>query len=135
MSGTEVGDAGPGAVDPSRFESAGGRDGAGSVPRVRWWLFLGAGLAVAVALAVLVAPRASSAPDGLERVAIDEGFAEGAGDHALADAPTADYGISGLDHDALATGLAGLLGIAVTFGVAWGVLTLVRRGQRAEPGR
>ncbi len=99
--------------------------------RVGFGFFLVGGLVVAVALAFLVAPRASSSPDGLERVAVDEGFAEEGGDHVLADAPTADYGISGLDNEALATGLAGLLGIVVTFGVVWGALTLVRRGQSA----
>lgn len=122
------------SVESPGHRAEGGGDGAGPVrPRVRFGLFLGAGLAVAVALAFLVAPRASSSPDGLEHVATEEGFAEEAGDHALADAPTADYGISGLDHAALATGLAGLLGIVVTFGVAWGALTLVRRLQRIEP--
>lgn len=89
--------------------------------------FLAAGLLVAVALAVLVAPWASSSPDGLERVAIDEGFAGDARDHALGEAPTADYGMAGVDHDAIGTGLAGLIGIAVTFAVAWGALALLRR--------
>lgn len=102
--------------------------------RIGFGLFLGVGLLVAVALAFLVAPRASSSPDGLERVAVDEGFAEEAGDHALADSPTADYGVSGLDHEALGTGLAGLLGIGVTFGVAWGVLVLLRRVRPGAPG-
>lgn len=105
-----------------------GRTAPGEVrPRLRLGWFIVAGLAVAAALALLVAPRASSSPDGLERVAVDEGFADRARDHALADGPTADYGVSGLDHEGLATGLAGLLGIAVTFAVAVGGLTLVRR--------
>lgn len=99
-------------------------------PRITLGLFVIAGLAVAVALAFLVAPRASSSPDGLEKVAIDEGFVDGARDHALGDTPTADYGISGFDHEALGTGLAGLIGIAVTFGVVWGGLTLARRARR-----
>ena len=38
-----------------------------------WWL---AGLAVAAIVVVILAPLASSDPDGLERVAIDAGFAE-----------------------------------------------------------
>jgi cobalt/nickel transport system permease protein len=94
------------------------------------------GLAVCVALALLVAPRASSQPDGLERVAIDEGFAEEAGSHALEDLPTADYGVEGVDHEGLSTGLAGILGIGVTFAVAAGAVLLVRRGRpsRAPTG-
>lgn len=97
-------------------------------------IFLAVGLGLAVALVVLVAPRASSSPDGLEKVAIEEGFAEEGRDHALAGTPTADYGIAGLEHEGLATGLSGLVGIAITFGVAWGVLALVRRSHRPGSG-
>jgi cobalt/nickel transport system permease protein len=89
--------------------------------------FVAAGLVVAAALAFLVAPAASSRPDGLERVAIDEGFAGTADEHALADSPTADYEVRGVDDERLGTGLAGLLGIGVTFALAGGVLLLVRR--------
>jgi cobalt/nickel transport system permease protein len=94
------------------------------------------GLAACVALALLVAPRASSQPDGLERVAIDEGFAEEAASHALEDLPTADYGVEGIADEGLSTGLAGVLGIAVTFAVAAGAVLLLRRGRpsRAPTG-
>ena len=54
----------------------------------------GVGLAVAFALAFFVSPYASSEPDGLERVAIDNGFADQAQEHALADGPLADYAVS-----------------------------------------
>lgn len=92
------------------------------------------GLAVAVALAFLVAPEASSKPDGLEKVAIDEGFVDGARDHDLADSPTADYGVEGVDDARLSTGLAGLIGIAITFVVTGGLFLLVRRMRRpSEP--
>ena len=105
--------------------------------RVRLGALVAAGLALAVVLAFLVAPSASDEPDGLERVAIDEGFAETASDHALADSPTADYGVEGVDDERLGTGLAGALGIGVTFLVAVGALALVRRaggGRRPTPG-
>lgn len=98
--------------------------------RTHFKVFLGVTLLVAVALAVIVAPWASSSPDGLEKVAIEEGFATDARDHALADAPTADYGIAGVDHEGIGTGLAGLLGIAVTFGAVWGLLTVLHRLRR-----
>jgi hypothetical protein len=103
---------------------------------VRLGVFVAAGLVLAVALAFLVAPWASGEPDGLERVAIDEGFAETATDHPLGDSPTADYGVEGVDDDRLGTGLAGALGIAVTFALAFGALALVRRagGGRAADG-
>jgi hypothetical protein len=40
------------------------------------------GLALAVGLAFFAAPYASSSPDGLDRVAADEGFAGAAGGRA-----------------------------------------------------
>lgn len=83
--------------------------------------FLVAGLLVALALVVFVSPRASSQPDGLERVAIDHDFADAADDHALADLPTADYGDGGMGPS-----WAGVLGVGVTLAVTGGVLWLVR---------
>ena len=82
------------------------------------------GVVVAVALAVFVAPFASSAPDGLEKVSADTGIDAGATEHHLADGPFAS----------LPTGLAGVAGIAATFVVAAGLLWLVRRRRdRARP--
>ena len=101
--------------------------------RLTFGLFLAGGVAVCVALALLVAPRASSQPDGLERVAIDEGFADEARPHALEELPTADYELSGVDDEGLSAGLAGVLGIAVTFAVGAGVVLLVRRTRARRP--
>lgn len=100
-------------------------------------MFVAVGLALAVALAFLVAPEASSEPDGLEKVASDEGFIDGAQDHDLAGSPTADYAVDGVDDSRLSTGLAGALGIGVTFLVTGGLVLLVRRrdGRRAATGR
>jgi len=103
-------------------------------PRMRLGVFVAVGLAITVGLAFLVAPEASSEPDGLEKVAIDEGFIDGAQDHDLAGSPTADYGVRGVDDARLGTGLAGVLGIGVTFLVAGGLVLLVRhRGGGAPP--
>lgn len=101
-------------------------------PRIGVGVLVAVGLALAVALAFVVAPEASSQPDGLERVAIDQGFSADARDHDLAGSPTADYGVRGVDDARLGTGLAGALGIAVTFVVAGGLTLLVRRARR-EP--
>ncbi|CAN5501654.1 hypothetical protein BH24ACT4_BH24ACT4_11360 [soil metagenome] len=95
--------------------------------RVGFGLFLLAGLVVAAGLAFFVSPQASSQPDGLEKVAADEGFGENAEDHALADGPTADYTVKGVDNEALSTGLSGLIGIAVVFAVAGALFLVVRR--------
>jgi cobalt/nickel transport system permease protein len=65
-------------------------------------------------LVTVVAPRVSSDPDGLERVAIDQGFAAEAEDGALGDSPLAGYG-SDTTGEGVGTVAAGLIGLAVTF--------------------
>jgi hypothetical protein len=88
----------------------------------RWWLV---GLAIAAAVVVVLAPLASADPDGLERVATDQGFADRAEDPPFA--VIADYVFPGLDGPA-ATIVAGLIGVVVVFAVIWLVgRLLVRR--------
>ncbi len=99
-------------------------------PRVRFGVFLLVGLVLAAALALFVGPQASSEPDGLNRVAIDEGFDDEEQAHALEDVPTAGYDVRGVDDDRLSTGLAGLIGVAVTFALAGGLFLVVRRGSQ-----
>jgi hypothetical protein len=89
-------------------------------------VFLVGGLAIVAALAFFLAPRASGEPDGLNKVALDEGFAETETDHALADTPTAGYELGGVDDSGLSTGLAGLIGVAITFAAAGALLLAVR---------
>jgi cobalt/nickel transport system permease protein len=101
--------------------------------RIRLPLFIAAGLLVAGALAFFVSPYASSQPDGLNKVAIDEGFDGTENAHALADTPTAGYELSGVDDDGLSTGLAGLIGVTATFAVCAGLLALVRTLRRTAP--
>jgi PDGLE domain len=100
-------------------------------------LFLIAGLMVAVGLALIVSGFASSSPDGLEKVAEDKGFLETARDHQFADGPLADYTVKGVDNERLSTGLAGLIGVLITFGVGLGLFALlraVRSGSGADKG-
>jgi hypothetical protein len=89
-------------------------------------LFLIAGLLVAVGLALVVSGFASSSPDGLEKVAGDKGFLEAAQDHLFADGPLADYAVKGVDNERLSTGLAGLIGVLITFGVGLALFALLR---------
>ncbi|MGH9117272.1 MAG: PDGLE domain-containing protein [Acidimicrobiales bacterium] len=89
--------------------------------------FVLVGLAVTAVLAAVVSGFASSSPDGLERVAGDQGFLEEAEDHDLGESPVADYAVRGVDNDRLSTGLAGLVGITVTFAVGYGLFFLLRR--------
>jgi hypothetical protein len=102
---------------------------------VRFGAFIVGGLAVALALAFLVSPSASNDPDGLNKVAMDKGLADAETDHALDDAPTAGYQVRGVDDERLSTGLAGVIGVAVTFAVAGGVMLMVRRARRSTPAR
>jgi hypothetical protein len=89
--------------------------------------FVVAGLLVALVLAGVVSGFASAAPDGLEKVAQEEGFAGTAERHALADSPVADYTVDGTGDGRLSTGLAGVAGVLATFAVGTGVLRLARR--------
>ena len=89
--------------------------------------FVIAGLVVAVAFAFFVSPYASSSPDGLEKVSQQEGFDSTARDHALADGPLADYSARGIDNEGLSTGLAGVAGVALCFGLGAGLVLIVRR--------
>jgi cobalt/nickel transport protein len=107
--------------------------------------FLLAGLFVALLLAGVVSNFASGSPDGLDSAStrgctlnadgeITGGtcMAQGAEDHEVAGSPFADYGIVGLSNPYLSTGLSGVLGVLVTFGVAGGVFWLVRSRRRAD---
>jgi cobalt/nickel transport protein len=89
-------------------------------------LFLIAGLLVAAGLALGVSGFASSSPDGLERVAEDKGFLSTARDHLFADGPLADYAVKGVDDERLSTGLSGLIGVLITFGLGLALFALVR---------
>lgn len=97
---------------------------------VRFGAVIAVGLAVALALAFFVSPQASSEPDGLNRVALDEGFADDEEAHQLEDSPLADYGVEGIDDGRLSTGVSGVIGVAVTFAVGTGLLFAARRFRR-----
>ncbi len=85
---------------------------------------------VALALAVLVAPFASSAPDGLERVAADKGFGQAAREPIWRFSPLTEYSLPGIADERLATSLAGLLGVVALLGV---ILLVGRAFGRSRP--
>jgi cobalt/nickel transport system permease protein len=82
------------------------------------WTFVAAGLAVCLALVLLVAPHASTAPDGLNRVAAQHGIDVGATRSPAAAGPLAGYQVRGVAHDGWSRGVAGGLGVAMTFAVS-----------------
>jgi PDGLE domain len=95
--------------------------------------FVIAGLLLAIALVVLVSPFADSDPDGLNRVAQDQGFASAETDHDLKDGPLADYAVRGVDDERISKVLAGVIGLLATFTLGVGVFALARRRKSAGP--
>nr|WP_139088698.1 energy-coupling factor ABC transporter permease [Oscillochloris trichoides] len=87
----------------------------------------GGGLMFAVG-AALLSPLASGDPDGLERVAEDQGFIDRALDPFFNLLP--DYTLPGLDGP-ISTIIAGVLGLLIVFGLVYG-LTLLLRGRNQE---
>ncbi|WP_411106839.1 energy-coupling factor ABC transporter permease [Streptomyces sp. cmx-4-9] len=93
------------------------------------------GLAAALVLAGLVSSFASSSPDGLEKVAADQGIDAKADqyEHATADSPLADYAVKDVGNESLSVGLAGVIGVGATVAVGSGVFWIARRRRTDEP--
>ena len=99
--------------------------------RTAW--FVAAGVAVTLVLAFGVSRYASTEPDGLERVAADRALDTGEEPHPLADSPFADYATRGVGDPGLATGLAGVVGVATCFALAGGLVWLATATARRRP--
>ena len=98
-------------------------------------LFVAGGLLVAIGLAMLVSGFASSSPDGLNKVAEDHGFAANAKEHLFENGPLAGYAIKGVNGDRLSTGISGLIGVLVTFGIGLALFALLRAMRSGGDGR
>ena len=92
-------------------------------------VFVLAGLLIGLALAIFVSPFASSSPDGLEKVAEEQGFGQAAEDSGTAGSPLAGYSVKGVSDDRIGTGVAGLIGTLITFGLGLALFGLVRRSK------
>jgi hypothetical protein len=79
---------------------------------MKWFAIMA--LALAIGLATALSPFASSAPDGLTRVAADKGFAA---HEAPSRAPLIDYQAA----------LGGFAGTLIVFAAAYGIARAVRR--------
>jgi len=110
------GDASPPAAAPPRR-------------RISTRAFTFGALAIALIVACVVSIWASSSPDGLEFVAQSTGFLGAAHDSATAGSPFAGYGTVFVDNPWLSVAVAGAVGCAVTFGLAW----LVGRAAKRRP--
>jgi ABC-type Fe3+ transport system permease subunit len=90
--------------------------------RRRWWI---GGLLIAVLVVVVLAPLASTDPDGLERVAEDLGFLDQA--ENVVGGLLGGYSIPGLEDPAISTIVSGLVGIAIVVLVIIGIGRLLAR--------
>ncbi|MEU2789391.1 energy-coupling factor ABC transporter permease [Streptomyces sp. NPDC007100] len=94
----------------------------------RVWL---AGVAAALVCAGGVSYYASASPDGLEKVARDQGLDAKAEEHAAKDSPLADYSVRDVADQRISGGLAGVIGVGATLAAGTGVFLVVRRRRHA----
>lgn len=100
-----------------------------------WRFYVGlvvVGLGIALGVAFL-SPLASSDPDGLERVAEDEGFLDEAKDAPYEVIP--DYLFPGVENENVATVLAGIAGVLIVAVLTLVVAFVLRRTGREAQAR
>ena len=90
------------------------------------------GLAVSLVLAAGVSYYASSHPDGFEKSAGEIGFLDTAEDSPLAGSPLAEYGVAGVENERLSGGLAGVIGVASTAAISFGIFYALRRFNKSK---
>lgn len=99
------------------------------------WVFALCVLGLAVFLAVVISPFASSAPDGLERVAAEKGFLAKAEETPAGRwSPVRGYTMPGVSSASLGTAAAGAVGTLATFGLGWLTSKALRRRKNAGRG-
>jgi hypothetical protein len=97
--------------------------------RVSARTFVISAVLVAVFLAMIVSQFAVTDPDGLERVAEEQGFGDRAREHSLADTFFADYATRGIDNEELSLAIAGVTGVVLTLVVGCGIVGSSPRGR------
>ncbi|MHC3470680.1 energy-coupling factor ABC transporter permease [Streptomyces sp. 7R007] len=90
------------------------------------------GLATSLVLAGFVSFYASASPDGLEKVAHDQGIDKKAHKHASDGSPLAGYGVRDIADARLSGGLAGVIGVGATVVAGSTVFWVVRRRRSAD---
>jgi hypothetical protein len=90
-----------------------------------WWI----GLLIALAVTI-IAPLASPWPDGLERVAEDNGFLDLGQDAPYEVIP--DYVLPGVQSESLATIFAGMVGVVIVFAIGLGAGYVLRKRSPAD---
>ncbi|MGW3690858.1 energy-coupling factor ABC transporter permease [Streptomyces sp. NPDC005125] len=90
------------------------------------------GLVTALVLAGFVSFYASASPDGLEKVAADQGIDQKAEPHTSKDSPLAGYGVRDISDARISGGLAGVIGVGATVAAGSGVFWAVRRRRTTD---
>ncbi len=91
------------------------------------------GLALSLVIAGGISYYASSHPDGFEKSAGEIGFLDTAEDSPLAGSPLAEYGVAGVENERLSGGLAGVIGVASTAAISFGIFYGLRRFKKSKP--
>jgi cobalt/nickel transport system permease protein len=90
------------------------------------------GLVTSLVLAGFVSFYASASPDGLEKVAKDQGIDQNTKKHHTEDSPLAGYGVKDISDARISGGLAGVIGVGVTVVAGTGIFWAVRRRRTAD---
>ena len=98
----------------------------------RWVSIVLIGLGVSLFTAVFVSPFASPSPDGLEKVAEEQGFSEKENSGGLRPSLLPDYYFPGIRNRAAAKALAGLTGTLAVCGVALGLGGILAKSSRRK---
>ena len=93
------------------------------------------GVLVALLLSGVGSFHASSDPDGLNRVAEDQGIAATEREHGTGGGPLAGYETKGVEDDRLSTLVAGATGSLVVLALFAGLTLVLRRRARADAAR
>lgn len=93
--------------------------------RYRWAIL---GLVIAALIVIILAPLASSNPDGLDRVSEDKGFAQEGKDSPYSFLP--DYSVPGIDNERATVIVSGLIGVAIVFVLTMAFGAYVRQQSR-----
>ncbi len=91
------------------------------------------GVLIAVFVAVLLSPLASSRPDGLERVVRKLGFTGNGESAFVVPAPISDYLFPGMKDEFPAAAAAGLIGTLLMFGIGCLAAAALKR-RKGDPG-
>ena len=94
-----------------------------------WWV---SGIVIALAIVFVLAPNASSNPDGLEKVAEDKEFIDEGEDPGYRWLP--DYTTPGVDNEYWSTVLSGAIGVGIMVAVVGGIAFGLSRVRRMRTG-